>query len=82
MGAREPVLVKTRVDRFLSSLQRIDVRMISGKPSRNFGTLGNGPVPGDHDIDVPGGLTQPAECHLIGIDLIRAVRVEQRDQDV
>ena len=82
VGAGEPVFIKTRVDRFLSSPQRVDVRMIGGKPGRHFGTLGNGPVPGDHDIDAPGSLPQPVECRLIGTDLIGAVRVEERDQDV
>jgi len=56
--------------------------MIGGEPGRHLGTLGNGPVAGDHDIDVPGSLTQPVECRLIGAHLIRAARVEERDQDV
>ena len=32
----------------------------------HLGTLGNGAVAGDHDIDVPGGLAQPVECRLVG----------------
>ena len=56
--------------------------MIGGEAGRHLGTLGNGAVAGDHDIDVPGGLTQPVECRLVGAHLIGAARVEQRDQDV
>ena len=37
---------------------------------------------GDQDIDVPGGLTQPVECRLVGAHLTGAARVEERDQDV
>jgi hypothetical protein len=59
VGAGEPVLTQTRVDRFLSSLQRVDVGVIGGEAGRHFGTLGKGAVAGDQDIDVPGGLTQP-----------------------
>jgi hypothetical protein len=81
-GAGEPVLTQTLVDRFLSSPQRVDVGMIGGKAGRHLGTLGNGPVAGDQDIDVPGSLTQPVECRLIGAHLIGAARVEERDQDV
>jgi hypothetical protein len=47
-------LTQTRVDRLLSSPQRVDVGMIGGKTGRHLGTLGNGPVAGDQDIDVPG----------------------------
>jgi hypothetical protein len=39
-------------------------------------------VAGDQDIDVPGNLTQPVECRLVGAHLIGAARVEERDQDV
>ncbi len=49
---------------------------------RHLGTLGNGAVAGDQDIDVPGGFTQPVECRLLGAHLIGAARVEERDQDV
>ena len=62
MGAGEPVLIKTRVDRFLSSPQRIDVGMIGGEAGRDLGTLGNGPVAGDQDIDVLGSVTQPSSA--------------------
>ncbi len=31
---------------------------------------------------MPGGLTQPVECPLVGAHPIGAARVEQRDQDV
>jgi len=55
-------LIQTRVDRFLSSPQCVDVGMIGGQAGRHLGTLGNGAVAGDQDIDVPGGLTQPVEC--------------------
>ena len=73
-------MIETRVDRFLSSPQRVDVGMIGGKAGRYFGTLGNGPVAGDQDIDVPGSLTQPVQCRLIGGQLTGAARVEQRNQ--
>jgi hypothetical protein len=66
VGAGEPVLTQTRVDRFLSSPQRVDVGMIGGEAGRDLGTLGNGSVAGDQDIDVPGSLTQPVECRLVG----------------
>src|SRR5215218_3051825 len=56
--------------------------MIGGEAGRDLGTLGNGAVAGDQDIDVPGGLTQPVECRLVGAHLIGAARVEERDQDV
>ena len=56
--------------------------MIGGEAGRHLGTLGNGAVAGDHDIDVPGGLTQPVECRLVGAHLIGLARVEERDQDV
>src|SRR6266540_5269999 len=57
--AGEPVVTQTRIDRFLSSPQRVDVGMIGGQAGRHLGTLGNGAVAGDQDIDVRGGLTQP-----------------------
>jgi len=63
-------LNQARVDRFFSSPQRVDVSMIGGKASRHLGTLGNGPVAGDQDIDVPDGLTEPVECRLIGAHLM------------
>ncbi|MFZ2045377.1 MAG: hypothetical protein WAV12_15405, partial [Trebonia sp.] len=78
----EPVRPQPRVDRFLSSPQRVDVGMIGGEAGRHLGTLGNGAVAGDQDIDVPGGLTQPVECRLVGAHLTGAARVEERDQDV
>jgi hypothetical protein len=81
-GPGEPVLTQTRVDRFLSSPQRVDVGMIGGQAGRHLGTLGNGAVAEDQDINVPGGLTQPVECRLVGAHLIGAARVEERDQDV
>ena len=64
--AGEPVRIRaqTRVDRFLSSPQRVDVGTIGGQAGRYLGTLGNGAVAGDHDIDVPGGLSQPVQCRL------------------
>jgi len=71
-------LIKTRVGRFLSSPQRVDVGMIGGKAGRYLGILSNGPVAGDQDIDVPGSLTQPVECRLIGGHLTGAARVEER----
>jgi hypothetical protein len=51
--AGEPVRIRpqTRVDRFLSSPQRVDVGMIGGQAGRHLGALGNGAVAGDHDID-------------------------------
>ena len=52
--AGEPVLTQTRVDRFLSSPQRVDVGMIGGEAGLDLGTLGNGPVAGDQDINVAG----------------------------
>jgi hypothetical protein len=82
VGAGEPVLAQTRVDRFVSSPQRVDVGVIGGKASRHLGTLGNGAVAGYQDIDVPGGLTQSVECRLVSAHLVGAARVEERDQDV
>jgi hypothetical protein len=41
--------------------------MIGGKAGRHLGTLGNGPVAGDQNIDVPGSLTEPVECRLTSI---------------
>jgi hypothetical protein len=73
---------ETRVDRFLSPPQRVDVGTIGGEAGRHLGTLGNGAVAGDQDIDVPGGLTQPVECRLVGAHLTGAARVQERDQDV
>ena len=49
--------------------------MIGGEAGRHLGTLGNGAVAGDEDIDVPGSLTQPVECRLIGAQLIGPPRV-------
>ena len=72
-------MTQTRVDRFLPP-QRVDVGMIGGQAGRHLGTLGNGAVAGDHDIDVPGGLIQPVECRLVGAHLIGAARVEEGDQ--
>ena len=71
-------MIKTRVDRFLSSPQRVDVGMIGGQAGRHLGTLGNGPVAGDQDIDVPGSLTQPVECRLIGAHLIGRASCRER----
>jgi hypothetical protein len=84
VGAAEPVRIRpqTRVDRFLSAPQRVDVGMISGQAGRHLGTLGNGAVARDQDIGVPGGLSQPVECRLVGTHLIGAARVEERDQDI
>ena len=73
---------QTRVDRFLSSPQRVDVGMIGGQARPHLGTLGNGAVARDQDIDVPSGLTQPVECRLVGDHLIAAASIEERDQDV
>jgi hypothetical protein len=56
--------------------------MIGGEVGRHLGTLGDGPVAGDQDIDAPGGLTQPVECRLVGAHLIGAARVKERDQNV
>ena len=58
-------MFKTRVDRFLFPPQRVDVRMIGGEAGRHLGTLGNGPVPEDHDIDVPGEIVEH-QAHAIG----------------
>ena len=84
VGAREPVRIRpqTRVDRFLSPPKHVDVGMIGGEACRDLGTLGNGAVAGDQGIDVPGGLSQPVECRLVGAYLIGAASVEERDQDV
>lgn len=84
VGAGEPFGIRpqTRVDWFLSSPQRVDVGMIGGEARRHLGTLGNGTVAGDHDIDVPGGLSQPVECRLVGAHLVGLASVEERDQDV
>ena len=82
MRAGEPVRIQTRVDRFLSSPQRVDVGTIGGEAGRHLGTIGDGAVAGDHDVDVPGGLIQPVECRLVGAHLIGLGRVEERDQAV
>ena len=82
MWAGEPVLVEARVDRFLSPSQRVDVGVVGGEARRHLGTFGDGAVAGDDDVDLPGGLTQPVECRLVGAHLVRSTRVEQRDQDV
>ena len=82
VDAGDPVRIQTRVDRFLSSSHRVDVGTIGGEPGRHLGTFGNGAVAGDHDIDVPGGLTQPVQRRLVGAHLIVLARVEDRDQDV
>jgi hypothetical protein len=52
VGAGERVLIKTRVDRFLSSPECVDVRMIGGKAGRHLGILRNGPMAEDQDVDV------------------------------
>ena len=75
-------MIKTRVGRFLSSPQRVEVGMIGGQAGRYFGTLGDGAVTGDQDIDAPGRLTQSVERRLVGAHLAGAARVEERDQDV
>ena len=67
-------MTQTRVDRFLSSPQGVDVSMIGSQAGRHLGTLGNGAVAGDHDIDVPGGLTQPVKCRLVGAHLTGAAQ--------
>ena len=46
---------------------------------RDLGTLGNGPVAGDQDIDVPGSLTQPVEWERDGD--CRAVALFALDPD-
>jgi len=48
--------------------------MMSGEAGSHLGTLGNGAVAGDQDPGVPGGLTQPVECRLVGAHLIGAAR--------
>ncbi|MEU9313212.1 hypothetical protein [Streptomyces sp. NPDC048256] len=70
---------QTRVDRFLSSPERVDVGMIGGEAGGHLGTFGNGAMAGDHDIDVTDGLTQPVERCLVGSHLIGLVKVEERD---
>ena|GEM_PF-2403831 len=84
MGAGKPgrVRTQTRVDRFLSSPQRVDVGMVGGEAGRHLGALGNGAVAGDKDIDVPGGLSNSVERRLVRAHLIGAARVEERDQDI
>jgi hypothetical protein len=53
VGAGQPVrILQTRVDRLLSSPQRVDVGMVSGEAGRDLGTLGDGAMAGDHDLDV------------------------------
>ena len=76
VDAGEPVLIQARVGRFLSSPQRVDVGMIGGKAGRHLGTLGNGAVAGDQDTGVPGGLTQPVQCRLVGGHLPGAAKAE------
>ena len=75
-------MTQTRVGRFLSLPQRVEVGVIGGQAGRHLGTLGNGAVTGDQDIDAPGSLTQPVERRLVGAHLTGAARVEERDQDV
>ena len=52
MRAGEPVLLQPGVDRFRSSPQRVEVGTVGGQAGRHLGTLGDGAVAGDHDIDV------------------------------
>jgi hypothetical protein len=47
---------RTRIDRFLSSPQRVDVGMIGAEAGVTSGPLGIGAVAGDKDIDVPSGV--------------------------
>jgi hypothetical protein len=82
VGAREPLRIQAGVDRILSSSQRVDVGAIGGDAGRHLGTLGDGAVARDHDIDVPGGLFQPVEGRLVGAHLIGAASVEERDQNI
>jgi hypothetical protein len=63
VGAREPVLTQTRVDRFLSSPQRVDVGTVGGESGRDLETLGNGPWAGAR-TSAPGSPTQSVECRL------------------
>ena len=56
--------------------------MIGSEAGRHLGTIGNGAVAGNYEIDVRGDLTQPVERRLVGAQLIGAARVEERDQDV
>jgi hypothetical protein len=62
--------------RRLAAISKINLRVIGRR------LLSNGAVAGDQDIGVPGGLTQPVQCRLVGGHLIGAARVEERDQDV
>ena len=68
VGAGQPVGIgpQTRVDRFLSSPQRVDVGMIGGETGSYLGTLGNGTVAGDADVDLPDGLSTPTACTISG----------------
>ena len=74
-------MIKARVDRFLSSPQRVDVGMIGGQPGRHFGTLGNGAVAGTRTSTCRAASPSRSSA-IIGTDLIGAARVEERDQDV
>jgi hypothetical protein len=80
VGAGEPVRIRpqTYVDRFLSSPRRTDVGVVGGEAGRHLGTLGNGAVAEDQDVDVPGGLSQPVGCGLVGADLTRLPRYSRR----
>jgi len=80
--AGEPVLTQTRVGRFLSSPERVDVGTIGGEAGRDLGTLGNGAVAGNQDVDVSGGVTEPVECRLVRGQLVGAARIEEWDQYV
>jgi hypothetical protein len=77
-----PVLLQAYVDRLLSAPQRLEVSPIRSEPRRRVSPLGNGPVPRDHDVDVPDSLLEPIEPRLIGIQLTGSTRVEHRDQYV
>ena len=48
VGAGEPVLLQPRVDRFLSSPERVDVGPIGSEASRDLGTLRDSTVARDH----------------------------------
>ena len=62
MRACEPLRIfQTRVGRFLSSPQRVDVGAIGGEAGGHLGTLGDCAVAGDGDIDLPGDLAEPVE---------------------
>lgn len=62
--------------------ERVDVGAVGGEASRHLGALGDGAVPGNHDVDTCGGLVEAVQCLGVRGRLIVLAHVEERDQYV